>query len=150
MMQAAVDARHRADFDGRYYQLKEARCEPKPVQKPYPPIVIGGSGEQLTLRIVAQYADVWNFAGGPVETFQHKTAVLDEHCAAIGRDPADHRALGPAGDGPGQPGGVRVTGAILHRGRRQPHHLLSLRAPYPQGHRATGWPKRWSRRYKRR
>ena len=54
------------DFDGRYYQLKEARCEPKPVQKPYPPFVIGGGGEQLTLRVVAQYADVWNFIGGPM------------------------------------------------------------------------------------
>jgi alkanesulfonate monooxygenase SsuD/methylene tetrahydromethanopterin reductase-like flavin-dependent oxidoreductase (luciferase family) len=42
------------DFDGRYYQLKEARCEPKPIQKPYPPFVIGGSGEQLTLRVVAR------------------------------------------------------------------------------------------------
>ena len=52
---------HLTDFDGRYYQLKQARCEPKPVQKPYPPFVIGGGGEQLTLRVVARYADVWNF-----------------------------------------------------------------------------------------
>src|SRR3712207_2512415 len=58
------------DFDGRYYQLKGARCEPKPIQKPYPPFVIGGGGEQLTLRVVARYADVWNFAGGPVENFR--------------------------------------------------------------------------------
>jgi len=50
--------------------------------------VIGGGGEQLTLRVVAEYADIWNFAGGPVETFTHKSAVLDEHCRAIGRDPA--------------------------------------------------------------
>jgi F420-dependent oxidoreductase-like protein len=77
-----------ADFDGRYYRLKEARCDPKPVQKPYPPIVIGGSGERLTLRVVAQYADVWNFVGGPVDDFKHKVEVLHGHCAAIGRDPA--------------------------------------------------------------
>src|SRR5205814_3740001 len=79
---------HTTDFDGRYYQLKEARCEPKPVQKPYPPFVIGGGGEQKTLRITARYADIWNFAGGPVETFRHKNEVLDRHCAAVGRDPA--------------------------------------------------------------
>jgi len=76
-----------ANFDGKYYHLEDARCEPKPVQKPYPPFVIGGGGEQLTLRIVAQYASVWNFAGGDVETFRHKNEVLDGHCAAIGRDP---------------------------------------------------------------
>src|SRR5690349_22469768 len=66
-----------ANFDGKYYQLKDARCEPKPVQKPYPPYVLGGSGEQLTLRVVAQYASVWNFVGGPVDVFKHKSEVLD-------------------------------------------------------------------------
>jgi F420-dependent oxidoreductase-like protein len=76
------------DFNGRYYQLQGARCEPKPIQKPHPPFVIGGGGEQKTLRVVAQYADIWNFAGGSVEEFIHKNEVLDGHCAAIGRDPA--------------------------------------------------------------
>ncbi len=76
------------DFVGRYYQVKGARCEPKPVQKPHPPFVLGGSGEQKTLRVVAQYADIWNYAGGPVEEFRHKNEVLDAHCQAIGRDPA--------------------------------------------------------------
>lgn len=76
-----------SDFDGRYYQLKEARLEPKPVQKPWPPFVIGGGGEQLTLRVVARYADIWNFGGTDVEQFKHKVSVLHEHCAAIGRDP---------------------------------------------------------------
>ncbi|MFN8495780.1 MAG: LLM class F420-dependent oxidoreductase [Caldilineaceae bacterium] len=73
-------------FAGRYYQLKDARREPKPVQKPYPPFVIGGSGEQLTLRVVAKHADVWNFAGGTIEEFQRKVGILKEHCAAVGRD----------------------------------------------------------------
>lgn len=77
---------HLTDFDGRYYQLKQARCEPKPIQKPYPPFVIGGSGEQLTLKIVAEYADIWNFAGGPVETFKHKVEVLRGHCETVGRN----------------------------------------------------------------
>ena len=73
-------------FDGKYYQLKEARLEPKPVQKPHPPIVIGGGGEQLTLRMVARYADLWNHAGGDVEVFTHKVEVLKGHCEAVGRD----------------------------------------------------------------
>lgn len=73
-------------FEGRYYQLKEARREPKPVQKPHPPLVIGGSGEQLTLRVVAKHANVWNFAGGSVEQFRHKVSVLKQHCEAVGRD----------------------------------------------------------------
>jgi len=77
---------HTTDFDGRYYQLKEARCEPKPIQKPYPPFVIGGSGEQLTLKIVAEYADIWNFAGGPVDTFKRKVDVLRQHCETVGRN----------------------------------------------------------------
>ncbi|HYJ13464.1 MAG TPA: LLM class F420-dependent oxidoreductase [Thermomicrobiales bacterium] len=73
-------------FDGKYYQLTDARCEPKPVQKPYPPFVIGGSGEQLTLRIVAQYADIWNYTGGSSEEFRHKVSVLRQHCEDVGRD----------------------------------------------------------------
>ena len=79
------------NFEGRYYQLSETYCEPKPVQKPTPPFVIGGVGEQLTLRVVAQYADVWNyprFPLGTVEEFQQKNRVLDGYCAAIERDPA--------------------------------------------------------------
>jgi F420-dependent oxidoreductase-like protein len=77
------------DFDGRYYQLQEARLEPKPIQQPHPPIVIGGSGEQLTLRVAARYADIWNITGPDVETFRHKVRVLHEHCAEVGRDPAE-------------------------------------------------------------
>src|SRR5215213_1966177 len=74
------------DFDGRYYQLKEARSEPKPVQRPYPPFVIGGSDEQLTLRVVAKHADIWNATAPTVEEFQHKVDVLKGHCEAVGRN----------------------------------------------------------------
>ena len=77
---------HTTTFEGRYYQLKEARHEPKPVQQPHPPFVIGGSGEQLTLRVVAKHANVWNFVAGPVDVFQHKVGVLKQHCQAVGRD----------------------------------------------------------------
>jgi len=73
-------------FEGRYYQLKEVRREPKPVQQPHPPIVIGGSGEKLTLRVVAKHADIWNFVNGPVEEFQRKVGILQQHCQAVGRD----------------------------------------------------------------
>ena len=71
-------------FEGRYYQLKDAYCEPKPLQQPRPPIMIGGSGEKLMLRVVAKHADQWNTFGSP-EVFQHKIEVLKEHCSAVGR-----------------------------------------------------------------
>lgn len=93
-----------ANYQGQYYQLTDAVCEPKPVQKPYPPFVIGGGGERVTLRVAAQYATIWNHSpnGGSVETFIHKCAVLDDHCRAIGRDPSEiersvQLVIGPAG-----------------------------------------------------
>jgi alkanesulfonate monooxygenase SsuD/methylene tetrahydromethanopterin reductase-like flavin-dependent oxidoreductase (luciferase family) len=80
------------DFDGRYYQLKGAICEPKPVQRPHPRIMIGAAGEKLSLRVVAEHADIWNCpTRGDVEEFRRKSVVLDEHCAAIGRDPSEIR-----------------------------------------------------------
>ena len=80
-----------ADFEGRYYRLIGAQVNPKPVQQPWPPVWIGGGGEQRTLRVVARHADVWNFAGGSVETAIHKAEVLERHCAEVGRDPAEIR-----------------------------------------------------------
>ena len=77
----------RASFAGRHYRVERAWCNPKPVQQPHPPIMIGGGGEKVLLRLVAQYADRWNF-GGSLDDFRHKLAVLDRHCAAVGRDPA--------------------------------------------------------------
>ena len=120
------------NFVGTYYQLKNAYCEPKPVQKPYPPFVIGGLGEKLLLRIIAQYATTWNFTGGGVESFQQKSAVLDGHCAAIGRDP--HTIVRSTQ--------VRVDLANLEETRSRiceyaqagiTHLILSLHAPYPKG-----------------
>ena len=73
------------DFDGHSIQLKGAVCEPKPLQKPHPPILIGGAGDRV-LRIVAEHADIWNYPGTPQE-FRKRDQVLIEHCAAIGRDP---------------------------------------------------------------
>ena len=74
-----------ASFDGRYYKIHNAYCIPKPIQKPSPPILVGGSGEKRTLRIVAQYADACNLFGS-VETVKAKLNVLKEHCKAVGRD----------------------------------------------------------------
>ena len=80
-----------ANFQGRYYTLTNAYCNPPPIQKPHPPIWIGGSGERKTLRVVAEHADVWNIAGGPVEEAKRLSGVLDQHCEAVGRDPAEIR-----------------------------------------------------------
>src|SRR2546427_10187540 len=76
----------RSDFKGRYYQLSGAPLDPKPVQKPHPELMIGGGGERVTLRIVAKHANHWNIWGGP-GVLARKGAVLDAHCAAVGRDP---------------------------------------------------------------
>jgi F420-dependent oxidoreductase-like protein len=122
---------HLTDFDGRYYQLKDARNEPKPVQKPYPPFVIGGSGEQITLRIVAKYADVWNFNGRDVETFNHKLNVLRKHCDEVGRDISeielsiqimvDYDDLGMT---------IKQVQEFVDAGCT--HIILNLRSPYPE------------------
>ncbi len=77
-------------ISGRYYDVRRAQCDPKPIQSPHPPIWIGGSGEQLTLRVVAKYADCSNFGGLP-EMWAHKRDVLRDHCAAVGRDPNEIR-----------------------------------------------------------
>jgi F420-dependent oxidoreductase-like protein len=74
-----------ANFEGQYYNLKQAYCEPKPVQKPYPPIMIGGAGEKLTLKVVAKHADIWNTFGSPA-IFRQKITVLRDHCAKVGRN----------------------------------------------------------------
>ena len=75
--------------DGRWVSGHELRNDPLPVQ-PRMPLLIGGSGEKRTLRIVARDADIWNGEGDPA-TYAHKNAVLDEHCAEIGRDPSTIR-----------------------------------------------------------
>ncbi len=77
------------DFEGTYYRLRDARCEPKGPQRPHPPICIGGSGERRTLRTAARYAQHWNFLGGTPEEFARKRDVLHAHCGDIGRDPKE-------------------------------------------------------------
>ena len=74
-----------ASFNGTYYQINNAYCNPKPIQKPSPSILVGGSGERKTLKIVAKYADACNLFGS-IETIKRKLDVLKEHCKSVGRD----------------------------------------------------------------
>jgi len=71
-------------FEGKYYKLEAALNDPKPVQKPHPPILIGGGGEKYTLRVVAKHADKWNL-GGNLENYARKLEILKKHCKAVGR-----------------------------------------------------------------
>src|SRR5713101_6850761 len=75
-------------YRGRYYELEETLCSPRPVSAPRPRIMIGGSGERKTLRLVARFADACNIFGG-VEEVAHKVQVLLRHCAEVGRDPGE-------------------------------------------------------------
>ena len=78
-------------YTGKHYQLAETICEPKPIRRP--PILIGGGGEKKTLRMAAQYADVWNRNGTVLrpDDLERKVEVLRRHCEALGRDPAEIR-----------------------------------------------------------
>jgi F420-dependent oxidoreductase-like protein len=71
-------------YHGKHYQLAETVCAPQPIRRP--PILIGGSGEKKTLRMVAQYADVWNSTDSEPDELEHKIDVLKRHCDAVGRD----------------------------------------------------------------
>ncbi len=94
-----------ATFDGRYYTLKDVDCRPKPVAGRVP-IIIGGTGEQLTLKIVAQYADEWCSECLSVEDYARKVAVLERHCESVSRDPASIRRS------------MVVTGDFVQTGRK--------------------------------
>lgn len=78
----------RTTFQGKYFQVQDAILEPKPVQKPHPPVMIGGGGEQLTLRAVARWADACNVGGTP-DAVRHKFEVLRRHCEAERRNYED-------------------------------------------------------------
>lgn len=92
-------------FHGRHYQLAETLCRPRPLQRPRPPILIGGGGERKTLRLVARYADACNLFASTPDVVAHKLDVLRRHCEHEGRDPAEIEktilALGNPLDDPG-------------------------------------------------
>jgi F420-dependent oxidoreductase-like protein len=80
----------KATYEGKYASIKDAFCDPKPLQSPRPPLWIGGGGERKTLRVVAQHADYSNFGGKPHE-WERKRDILFGHCEAVGRDPSEIR-----------------------------------------------------------
>lgn len=86
IMRSLLD-QERTNFQGRHYTITDATCEPKPVQARLP-LMIGGGGEQKTLRIAARWADMWHGFGTP-DVVEHKIRVLREHCEEVGRDPAE-------------------------------------------------------------
>jgi alkanesulfonate monooxygenase SsuD/methylene tetrahydromethanopterin reductase-like flavin-dependent oxidoreductase (luciferase family) len=123
------------DFDGTYLQLTGAFCNPKPVQRPHPPVVIGGRST-ATLRVVAEHADVWNIPGGDIGDAVSRAALLDRFCAEIGRDPASITRSVVLPVSYGDPGSTRdsIAEAIA---AGFPHVILGLSAPYPE--KAARW-----------
>ena len=124
----------RTNFDGRYYKMKDAIANPKPVQKPYPPIWIGASGE-TTIRLVARYADVWNIAGGDdPNRVGELTAKLEQACAEIGREADDiRRSIQFDWDGTSRAQLLDRCGAYLEKGITEQVVYLRGREPVALG-----------------
>jgi alkanesulfonate monooxygenase SsuD/methylene tetrahydromethanopterin reductase-like flavin-dependent oxidoreductase (luciferase family) len=122
------------DYEGRHYRLKGTRNEPKPVQRPGPPLLIGGWGTRL-LRLVAEHADAWNIPGPPhngVEFVAERSRVLDAHCADLGRDPREIERSVQVLVSYDDPAATRETVAALVAAGMN-HIVLSHPRPYPQG-----------------
>jgi alkanesulfonate monooxygenase SsuD/methylene tetrahydromethanopterin reductase-like flavin-dependent oxidoreductase (luciferase family) len=118
------------DFDGAYVRLKGAFGNPKPLQRPYPPIVIGGRSA-ATLRVVAEHADVWNIPGGDLDDAVERSALLDRYCAETGRDPAAITRSMHVGVSYSQPAQTRQAIAAA-KDAGFSHFVLGLpAAPYP-------------------
>ena len=106
----------RTNFDGRYYHLKDAIANPKPIQKPHPPIWIGAQGD-TTLRLTARYADVWNISGGDTEFVGELIKKFDGICAEVGRDPNEiRRSLQFDWDGNSREQLLELSGKLLELG----------------------------------
>ncbi|MBE3012721.1 LLM class flavin-dependent oxidoreductase [Microbispora sp. NEAU-D428] len=119
------------DFNGTYVRLTGAFCNPKPVQRPHPPILIGGRSS-ATLRVVAEHADLWNIPGGDIDDVVRRSALLDRYCAEIGRDPASITRSIHLPVSYDQPGPTReAIGEAIDAGFR--HIVLGLPTPYPDG-----------------
>jgi F420-dependent oxidoreductase-like protein len=117
-----------ADFDGFYYHLEGARALPKPLQRPHPPIVVGGTGEKRTLRIAALWADEWNLPGGDPDMLRHKVEVLRRHCAEVGRDPSEI-AISTKIKADGDPGALaNLVGQLREAGAD--HIIAMFEAPF--------------------
>ncbi|MEU9974301.1 LLM class flavin-dependent oxidoreductase [Streptomyces sp. NPDC051014] len=118
------------DFDGTHHRLTGAFASPKPVQRPHPPVLIGGRSA-ATLRVAAEHADLWNIPGGDIEDCVRRSALLDRYCAEIGRDPAEITRSIHLPVSYDRPETTRAAIAeALDAGFR--HLVLGLPAPYPQ------------------
>ena len=118
------------DFDGAYLHLTGAFCNPKPLQRPHPPILIGGRSA-ATLRVVAEHADLWNMPGGDIDDAAQRSALLDRFCAEIGRDPASVTRSIVLPVSYEHPGKSRdAIAEVIGAGFR--HIVLGLPAPYPE------------------
>lgn len=82
------DPRQKVSYEGTYVKVTDIFLNPQPVQCPHPPILIGGAGEQLTLRVVARHADIWN-SFGDADTTRRKIGLIDEYARGYGRDPGE-------------------------------------------------------------
>ncbi|WP_433295843.1 LLM class flavin-dependent oxidoreductase [Actinoplanes sp. CA-030573] len=119
------------DFDGEFVRLEGAFGNPKPVQRPHPPIMIGGRSAKL-LRVVAEHADLWNVPGGDLDDCIERSALLDRYCAEIGRDPAAITRAMVLPASYDQPAATReAMSRALEAGFD--HLVLSLEPPYPAG-----------------
>jgi alkanesulfonate monooxygenase SsuD/methylene tetrahydromethanopterin reductase-like flavin-dependent oxidoreductase (luciferase family) len=117
------------DFHGTYINLSGAFCNPKPVQRPHPPITIGGRSA-ATLRVVAEHADVWNIPGGDIDEAVRRGALLERFCDEIGRDPASITRSVPLPVSYDKPSTTRnAIDQAVAAGFQ--HIVLSLPAPYP-------------------
>jgi alkanesulfonate monooxygenase SsuD/methylene tetrahydromethanopterin reductase-like flavin-dependent oxidoreductase (luciferase family) len=119
------------DFQGEYVQLAGAFGNPKPVQRPYPPIVIGGRSKAV-LRVVAEHADVWNIPGGDIEDVVSRNALLDSYCQEIGRDPAAITRSIHLGVSYDRPAATRDAIAEATEAGFS-HVVLGLPSPFPEG-----------------
>lgn len=119
------------DFDGAYHQLTGAFGSPKPVQRPHPPILIGGRSS-ATLRVVAEHADVWNIPGGDIEDVVGRSSLLDRYCTEIGRDPGSVGRSIHLSVSYDRPSATRAAiGEAVDAGFGD--IVLGLAAPYPVG-----------------
>ncbi|GGS95961.1 MULTISPECIES: LLM class flavin-dependent oxidoreductase [Streptomyces] len=119
------------DFTGEHIRLAGAFGNPKPVQRPHPPVLVGGRAS-ATLRVAAEHADVWNYPGDDVADAVRRGALLDRHCADLGRDPASITRSLVLPVSYDDPAPVRETiRRATAAGFR--HLVLMLPAPYPEG-----------------
>jgi alkanesulfonate monooxygenase SsuD/methylene tetrahydromethanopterin reductase-like flavin-dependent oxidoreductase (luciferase family) len=121
----------RTNFAGRYYRMTDAIANPKPIQKPYPPLWIGASGA-TTLRLVARHGDVWNISGGDPDRVKELTAMFEEACGSVGRDPSEiRRSLQYGWDGKDRQELLELSATYLELGVTE--HVVYLRGESPEG-----------------